>query len=344
MRFWSSGHGAEEPTTASSQLPSSASNLTSSSSSSSSSNDDGSPQQLLSAFTSSQTLVPALILTSATLLVIRTYKRHLRRVPGEAHLHPTRHLASQHTTSDLSTAKDKLRSTTSLFGRVTSVGDADNFRIYHTPGGRLAGFHWLRRVPSTPKTLRNETLHIRIAGIDAPELAHFGRPAQPHSAEALAWLKKQVEGRDVRVWLHRRDQYGRVVGSAFVRRAGIVGLPRSWMRDIGHEMIRAGWATVYEAKFGAEFGGKEAEYRAAEAAAKREKIGMWGGNQSARNAGWGTRVLEMIGLRTRPEDTEAFESPRQYKTRMKELGAGAKTGATISPSKPTNSETASRKG
>ncbi|KNZ71309.1 hypothetical protein J132_00049 [Termitomyces sp. J132] len=51
-----------------------------------------------------------------------------------------------------------------------SVGDADNFRLYHTPP---LGFRWpfkFRRVPSINKELKDETIHIRIAGVDAPEV------------------------------------------------------------------------------------------------------------------------------------------------------------------------------
>lgn len=53
-----------------------------------------------------------------------------------------------------------------------------------------------------------------------------------------------------------------------------------------------GLATMYEAKTGAEFGGLEAKYKAAEAKAKAKKRGIWGGK------------------------AEIFESPRDYKTRM----------------------------
>ena len=56
------------------------------------------------------------------------------------------------------------------------------------------------------------------------------------------------------------------------------------------EMLKAGLATIYEAKTGAEFGGKEQIYRDAEALAKKRKKGIWG--------------------------LAAFESPREYKTRM----------------------------
>lgn len=60
-------------------------------------------------------------------------------------------------------------------------------------------------------------------------------------------------------------------------------------------MIRAGLATVYEAKSGTEFGGLEAKYRRAENVAKSKKKGMWGGS------------------------AVDYESPRDYKTRMTQV-------------------------
>ena len=125
---------------------------------------------------------------------------------------------------------------------------------------------------------------IRIAGVDAPEGAHFGRPAQPYASESLAWLTNYILGRRVRAKIYRRDQYDRVVATVFVRRFLV-------RRDVGLEMLKMGLATTYEAKTGAEFGGLEAKYKAAEAEAKARKLGMW-----ARKRG-------------------RFESPRDYKTR-----------------------------
>ena len=48
----------------------------------------------------------------------------------------------------------------SLYGKVTSVGDADNFRLYHTPGGILLGWGWFpgRKVPTDPRELRQRTV------------------------------------------------------------------------------------------------------------------------------------------------------------------------------------------
>ncbi|KAG2357483.1 SNase-domain-containing protein [Suillus spraguei] len=159
-------------------------------------------------------------------------------------------------------------------GVVTSVGDADNFRLYHTPG---LGWRWplkFRRVPILSKELKEQTIHIRIAGVDAPEGSHFGRQAQPYAVEALAWLKDMIEGRIVYCQLVRRDQYSRIVS--------VVTLPPpllpGWLttgRSLALEMIRAGTGLTYE-QAGAEYGkyGKD-EFLRAEAESRVARRGMW---------------------------------------------------------------------
>ncbi|KAK3495634.1 SNase-domain-containing protein [Neurospora crassa] len=189
-----------------------------------------------------------------------------------------------------------------LLGKVTSVGDGDNFHFFHTPGGRLAGWGWLRRVPMVRKELKDRTIPIRIAGIDAPEGAHFGRPAQPYSSEALQWLRNYILGKRVRARIYRKDQYDRVVATVFVRKP-----PFFLRKDVGLEMLKLGLATTYEAKTGAEFGGPKMEqvYKNAEAAARRKGKGMWANT-----------LTGFFGLGRRRE----IESPRQYKDRMRAAG------------------------
>lgn len=229
-------------------------------------------------YTSPRAIIPSVLLTGATLALIRLYKTYLRRIPNVGYLKPG------------------LFRRRSLYGYVTSVGDADNFRLFHTPGGRLAGWGWLPgRRPDQIKKLKDKTIPIRLAGIDAPELAHFGKPAQPHSQEAIEWLRGAVLHRYVRAYPYRRDQYDRVVATAFVRR---------WLlfkTDVGLGMLKNGLATVYEAKTGAEFGEFEEKYRAEEVNAKKKKVGMW----------------QRPGLLSRALGKKApeFESPRDYKTR-----------------------------
>jgi endonuclease YncB( thermonuclease family) len=60
--------------------------------------------------------------------------------------------------------------------------------------------------------LKDETIHIRIAGVDAPENAHFGNPSQPHAKESLEWLRRTLIGKKMSCQLLRKDQYNRIVG------------------------------------------------------------------------------------------------------------------------------------
>lgn len=70
------------------------------------------------------------------------YQTYLRRIPGSDHITPS------------------FFRRRSLLGKVTSVGDGDGFHMFHTPGGRLAGWGWLRRVPGEKKELRGRTVRI----------------------------------------------------------------------------------------------------------------------------------------------------------------------------------------
>ena len=87
-----------------------------------------------------------------------------------------------------------------------------------------------------------------------------------------------------------------MVASVYTRRALDFPIPFR-RRDVSYEILKRGLATVYEAKFGAEFGGDamESKYRKAEWWAKSRGKGMWAG--MGRNG-------------------KDFEKPRDYKTRM----------------------------
>lgn len=97
-------------------------------------------------FTEPRILVPSLVLTISSIAGVRLYKAYLRRIPTVNHIKP-----------------DYFRRR-SLFGQVTSVGDADNFRLFHTPGGRIAGWGWLpwKRVPTKREDLSKQTVSTCI--------------------------------------------------------------------------------------------------------------------------------------------------------------------------------------
>ena len=201
---------------------------------------------------SPQVILPTVILTGSVFTLLYIYRRHFRRILNIASIPPeflTRHR--------------------SIFGRVTSIGDADNFRFFHTPGGRWAGWEIFRPVPIARKDLQKAggTLHIRLAGVDAPEGAHFGNPAQPYAKEAQNWLERYIGGRRVRVTLWARDRYERVVGSVHVWR---------WngYRNVSLDMVKAGWATMY-LQAGAEYGGIKETLERCERTARLQRKGMW---------------------------------------------------------------------
>ncbi|KAI0669021.1 SNase-domain-containing protein [Trametes maxima] len=227
----------------------------------------------------------------------RVYARHFRRIRNGEWVTP-----------------EMLKKRRRVKGYVTNVGDADNFRLYHTPG---FGWRWpfkFRRIPSGRTGLKDQTIHIRIAGVDAPEASHFGRPPQPFAEESLAWLKSQVQGKFVYCELVRKDQFGRIVSSVHLKPRFLPGWLASG-RDLSVEMLRAGWGSVYE-QAGAEYGKSGlAEFLRVQQEAQSAKRGIW-----------------VHGTKG--------ETPAEYKKRYREAtAAGDAAPPTQSASQPTTQST-----
>ena len=100
--------------------------------------------------------VPTLLVTTTVLVSLRLYRSYLRRIPGVTYIKPT-----------------FFRKRT-LLGRVTSVGDGDNFHLYHTPGGRLAGWDWLRHVPTKKADIKGKTVCRTLRVIFCTEFEWVG--------------------------------------------------------------------------------------------------------------------------------------------------------------------------
>ncbi|MCK6519887.1 thermonuclease family protein [Myxococcota bacterium] len=108
---------------------------------------------------------------------------------------------------------------------------------------------------------------VRLNGIDAPELAHNGDPAECYSNESGRYLQDLVQG-DL-VWLTFgdlcTDSYDRTLAYAH--------------RDLGEEgfvnrvMVRQGYAWAYPFDTNNDF---KKDFQADEDAARAEGLGMWG--------------------------------------------------------------------
>lgn len=226
------------------------------------------------------TALTSAIVTTAGLAV---YWRYLRRIRSAEYLTPKELAWRKH-----------------IVGRVTSIGDADGFRLYHQPGPPL-----LRRifypVPKNHKALREQTLSVRLAGADAPEMSHFGKEEQPFAQEAKAELTRLIEGRTVRCEVAHVDQYKRLVATPWVWRAPYI----FGRTNVSLALVRKGLATVYR-QTGAEYGSATflsrlffkastglGRLERAETWARRRRLGIWS-----------------LGKK--------HESPADYKKRMKE--------------------------
>ena len=141
-------------------------------------------------------------------------------------------------------------------GEVVHVGDGDSLRL-RMPGG--------------------DTLEIRLAQIDAPELR------QPYGHEAREALSARALGRRVTIEEVDRDSYGRVVAEVFVDGSHVNA---SLVRD-GHAWANTRWAR------GPEVGALEREARAAER-------GLWALPAADRQPPWDWR--RQHGRRRGPPD------------------------------------------
>ena len=156
----------------------------------------------------------------------------------------------------------KLRSGGVIACRVVSVSDGDTMRVRHTPS------------PFSPRAFKGKlsenTILVRIAAVDAPETAKFGKPGMPLGAEATEFVKAKVLERRVRVRCYSRDQYGRIVGAV---EYGVW----PWRRDLSTELLKRGLASVYR-QAGAVYGKRPLDaWNAIEEEAQARRRGIWSG-------------------------------------------------------------------
>ncbi len=174
------------------------------------------------------------------------------------------------TAADIPESWFKQRKT--LKGVVVHVGDADGFRIVHTPINVLGFGASSRQAASTVRrgSLVKESISIRLASIDAPECPNFGKPGQPFGNEAKEWLTQRLLNRKVHVELFKLDQYNRVVAMVYVRSR----FNPFRKINVCLEMVEKGYATLYEGR-DVDFGGQKELFVKAEQYAKSKRLGLW---------------------------------------------------------------------
>jgi micrococcal nuclease len=129
-----------------------------------------------------------------------------------------------------------------LDGRVVAVADGDTIRV------RLAS---------------GRVERVRYIGIDTPELAHYGAPAECFAARARAFNERLVDGREVSLArdVDERDRYGRLL--AYVYAGGTF---------VNAELVRRGYADVLTVPPNVRYAARFARLART---ARRDDRGLW---------------------------------------------------------------------
>jgi len=117
-------------------------------------------------------------------------------------------------------------------GQVVGISDGDTLQVMHA--GRA--------------------VKVRLHGIDCPE------KNQAYDQRAKQFTSEHVFGKLVKVVVHDRDRYGRLVGDVY--------LLSGW--HLNHELVSAGLAWWYE-----QYAPKDTQLASLQHAAQRAKRGLW---------------------------------------------------------------------
>ena len=117
----------------------------------------------------------------------------------------------------------------------------------------------------------SDSQRVRILGIDCPEIAKPGKPAQPFGEEAKQKTKSLIEGKTIKLTFEKEagyhDFFGRLLAHAW-----LVGINNKDSLFIQAELIKAGLAKVrYYSKQKRYYG----IFKNLERTAKKNKVGIW---------------------------------------------------------------------
>lgn len=110
-------------------------------------------------------------------------------------------------------------------------------------------------------TRGGKMFHIRLYGIDGPEIRHGEKPGQPFGEESKAALEAMILGKKVRINIMDTDHYKRMVGMVYL---GTL--------NVNEEMVKQGWAWAYGEYYVEPF---LSDFIRAERRAKENRRGLW---------------------------------------------------------------------
>jgi micrococcal nuclease len=129
-----------------------------------------------------------------------------------------------------------------------------------------------------------KTEHVRLRGIDAPELAHDDRPADYWSSQATESLRQRVDHRDVILQIdgtETRDRFGRILAFVYVADSDCVNM----------DLVRDG--QVYADRRFTSF--MRSQLEQAETEARKKGRGLWKDVKPEQMPAWRRNWLERRG-------------------------------------------------
>lgn len=110
----------------------------------------------------------------------------------------------------------------------------------------------------------NDGRHVRLLGINAPEIAHHGRTGEPLADDAKRFLRKQVNGKQVRLRYDQqhRDHYHRLLARLYLEDGTDAGA-LLLQRGLAHALFK--WPNLQGAE----------HYYALERVARGQRRGIW---------------------------------------------------------------------
>lgn len=159
-----------------------------------------------------------------------------------------------------------IREKRDIKGVVVKVTDGDTVRIRHVVRGHPAS-------EFNGKMVEN-SIAVRIAAVDTPEIAKGGQVGQEFGEKAKAFTMKALMGKKVTIKLLSKDQYGRVLGTIRYRDNTILPDFLVSKKDISEQLLLHGLAVVYRSG-GAQYDGPIDRWNALEQQAIRAKRGLW---------------------------------------------------------------------